>query len=70
MVIGKRISKEGFITLIVCSNADFNDSVDLLKIYFASKLQSKLTKKAQMVFKNIIGGGLIIFGVLMFFKTM
>ena len=44
--------------------------VDLLKIYFASKLQSKLTKKAQMVFKNIIGTGLIIFGVLMFFKTM
>ena len=43
--------------------------VDLLKIYFASKLKSKLTLKTQAVLKNIIGIGLITFRVLMFFKA-
>ena len=43
--------------------------VDLLKIYFSSKLKSKLTVKTQTVLKNIIGIGLITFGILMFFKA-
>ncbi|MBG16349.1 MAG: hypothetical protein CL853_08365 [Crocinitomicaceae bacterium] len=43
--------------------------VDLIKIYFASKLKSKLTVKTQAVLKNIIGIGLITFGILMFFKA-
>ena len=54
----------------ICLNiVDHVDHVDLIKIYFASKLKSKLTVKTQTVLKNIIGIGLITFGILMFFKA-
>lgn len=42
--------------------------VDLLKIYFASKLKSKLNNKGQNILKNILGIGLIVFGFIMCLK--
>lgn len=42
--------------------------VDLIKIYFASKLKSHLNNKTQNILKNILGIGLIVFGIIMCLK--
>lgn len=42
--------------------------VDLLKIYFASKLKNRLTDKTQNILKIILGIGFIVFGFIMCLK--
>ncbi|MDG2369716.1 MAG: LysE family transporter [Flavobacteriales bacterium] len=42
--------------------------VDLIKIYFASKLKSHLNNKTQNILKNILGIGLIVFGIIICLK--